>query len=456
MTLIKRHISIIALALAATLASSAQNTRSGYFVPDYTYRFEMNPAFDNSLNFISMPALGNINLNMHGTLGVSDVIYNVDGRTTTFLNPNISAAEVMDNIGNSNRIGADIKLTLLAAGFKAFGGYNTIAINARSSMGVHVPRAAFSLLKEGVANQSYDISDLGARASAYAELALGHSHKINDKWRVGGTLKILLGGAYIDARLNRAQLDLGVNDWSVVSNGEISASVKGMTYKTDINKNTNHRYVNGADIDGTGLNGFGMAFDFGAVYHPSRDWTISLALLDLGFINWNNNMLASTCGDKTFNTDRYTFNVDDNATNSFDNEWNKIKDSLSELYELNDMGDQGSATHGLGATMNIGVEYTLPAYRKLTFGVLNTTRIDGDYSWTEFRFSANIAPVKCFDASINMGAGTFGVGFGWLLNLHTKGFNMFLGMDHTLGKVTKQFVPLSSNASVNFGMNFPF
>lgn len=46
-------------------------------------------------------------------------------------------------------------------------------------------------------------------------------------------------------------------------------------------------------------------------------------------------------------------------------------------------------------------------------------------------------------------------GLGWLLNFHTKGFNMFLGMDHTLGSVTKEFIPLSSNGSVNMGINIP-
>ena len=48
------------------------------------------------------------------------------------------------------------------------------------------------------------------------------------------------------------------------------------------------------------------------------------------------------------------------------------------------------------------------------------------------------------------------MGFGWLLNFHTTGFNFFIGMDRTMAKVTKQFVPLNSNASVNIGMNFPF
>ena len=52
--------------------------------------------------------------------------------------------------------------------------------------------------------------------------------------------------------------------------------------------------------------------------------------------------------------------------------------------------------------------------------------------------------------------GTYGVGFGWLLNLHTTGFNFFVGMDHTMGKLSKQFVPLNSNADLNIGINFPF
>lgn len=442
--------------ICATAAVTAQNTRSGYFLEDYTYRFQLNPAMDNSKGFIAMPALGNMNVSMNGTLKVSDVIYNVDGKTTTFLNPGVSAQEVMDNISDKNRIGADVRVTILAAGFKAWGGYNTISLSARASLEAQLPGSIFSLAKEGVTNRTYDISNLRAFGNAYGELAFGHSHAIGDKWRVGGALKLLVGGGYLDARLNRADLTLGENDWTITTDAEISANIKGLKYKTDINDKTGHRYVSGAEIDGGGINGFGMAVDLGAVYKPSRDWTVSAALLDLGFINWSNNMLASTNGVKTFNTDRYTFNVDDDKINSFENEWEKMKDDLSALYELDDMGDTGSKTRTLGATLNLGVEYTLPVYRRLSFGLLNTTRLQGEYTWTDFRLSANIAPVKCFDASVNMSAGTYGVGFGWLLNFHVTGFNFFVGMDRTMVKVTKQFVPLNSNASVNLGINFPF
>ena len=42
---------------------------------------------------------------------------------------------------------------------------------------------------------------------------------------------------------------------------------------------------------------------------------------------------------------------------------------------------------------------------------------------------------------------------GWVLNIHPKGYNLFIGMDHLLGKMSKECIPLSSNASVAVGMN---
>ncbi len=443
--------------MLAALTAGAQNTRSGYFVDDYTYRFQLNPAFGNSRGFVSMPAIGNMNVGVSGNLHVTDVLYNINGKTTTFMNPGVGTQDFLNNISDMNKLRVNAKFDILSVGFKAFGGYNTLNINARTEFGVNLPKSIFSLLKEGVSNKSYAIDDLRARGMGYVEVALGHSHDINNEWRVGATVKLLFGGAYADAHLRRATMTLGTDSWTIESEAEINTSLKGLTYDTDLNDRTNNRYVSGADVDGAGIGGFGLGFDLGVIYKPAalKDWTFSASLLDLGFINWSNDMLASTNGVKKFDTDAYVFNVDDNADNSFNKEWDRMQDKLSALYELDDMGDQGSRATALATTFNIGAEYTFPLYRRLSFGLLNTTRINGAYSWTDFRLSANVAPVKCFDASVNLAAGTFGTGFGWLLNFHAPGFNLFLGMDHTLGKVSKEFVPLSSNASINFGLNFP-
>ncbi|MCM1006090.1 MAG: DUF5723 family protein [Prevotella sp.] len=453
----KKIIKTIILAAACIPVSAlAQNLESGYFTDGYLYRYQMNPAFGNEHNFVSMPALGNIDLTLGGNLNLTDVLYNVNGRTTTFMNPNISAAEVLGNLSDHNKLGVNLRLNVLSGGFKAWGGYNTISISARADVNASIPKSTFSLLKEGIENKTYDISDLQARAQAYAEIALGHSRQITDKLRVGANLKFLVGGGSANAHLKDAHLTLGEDAWTITTDAQMEANLKGYHYKTKINEKTGKPYVNGLEGSFDGLNGFGLGLDLGAVYKLNDDWTFSAALLDLGFISWSDTQLATTNGPKTFNSDLYTFSADDNAPNSFDSEWDRMKDGLETLYQLDDMGSAGGRTTSLYTTINLGAEYTFPLYRNLTFGLMNSTRIAGKWTTTDFRLSANVAPCKIFSAGINMAAGTNGVAFGWIANLHPKGFNLFLGMDRTLGRLAKQGVPLTSNASVAFGINFPF
>lgn len=449
---------LIAMLMALPVGSVvAQNTMSGYFVDGYEYRFRMNPAIGNdSTTFISIPGVANVNVAARGNLNLTDLIYSRGGQTVTFMNPSVSATEVLRNFGKKSKLGADVNITILSGGFKAWGGYNTVSINARAGAQLRLPRELVRFLKEGAENSFYDISDIGVRAQSFAELALGHSHDINSKWRVGGTVKFLFGAADIDAKFTDATLELGTNDWIVTSDAEIRSSMKGLRYKQKFNDRTKRYYVDGLDVKDPGLGGFGVAFDLGAVFTANQDWQFSASVLDLGFIRWSNDLLATTNGKRTFNTDRFSFNVDDDADNSFKNEWKHVRDDFTELYQLDDAGDQGGRTTMLSATLNFAAQYTAPFYRKLNFGLINTTKLQGKYTWTEFRLSANVAPIKQLSASANVVAGNYGAGFGWLINYHNTGFGIFAGMDHTLGRVTKDYVPLSSNASFNLGMNILF
>jgi len=120
---------------------------------------------------------------------------------------------------------------------------------------------------------------------------------------------------------------------------------------------------------------------------------------------------------------------------------------------VQDQGDQSKRTTGIGATLNAGVEYTLPVYNRLSVGLLSSTRFYGDFSWTEARLSANWRPLKWLDGGASFAINSFTASMGWVLNIHPKGFNFFVGMDHILGKTSKEFIPLSSNASIALGMN---
>lgn len=90
------------------------------------------------------------------------------------------------------------------------------------------------------------------------------------------------------------------------------------------------------------------------------------------------------------------------------------------------------------------------------FGFLSSTRINGKYSWTDARLSANVAPLSWLDGGMSFSVNSFTASMGWVINAHPKGFNFFIGMDHILGKTSKEFIPLSSNASLNLGMNVTF
>lgn len=132
-----------------------------------------------------------------------------------------------------------------------------------------------------------------------------------------------------------------------------------------------------------------------------------------------------------------------------------MRNSLENLYQLSDEGDQGSRTQMLNATVNLGASYTLPVYRRLKFGLLNTTKIAGDFTWTDFRLSANLNPVKNVSLGVNANAGTLGCGFGWIANLRIPyaGIQLFVAQDNFFAKIAKQGVPLASNASVSVGVN---
>lgn len=439
--------SVLAVALLSfSTAAMAQELQSGYFTDGYLYRHDMNPAIANERNYVSMPILGNLNLNVRGNVNLKNFLYNVDGRTVTFMHPDVSADQFLKTVKDKNRLTQSLKLQIMSAGFKAWGGYNTIELNLKQNLNVAVPGDALRMLKEGITNKDYNIGNLGANAQAYMEIGLGHSHKIDEHWRVGGKVKVLIGAARMDANFDNTAVRIDANNGiSTKVDGQIEANVKGFEYQTDGDGN-----MNGMKINGAGVGGAGLAFDLGAEYKLNDDWKFSLSFLDLGFISWNTNAVAKASGE--WNSNDYTYNFDTKKYQKADGTEIDVKD----IYQLKPEAGSKGKTKGLGATMHIGAEYTLPVYRPLTFGLLNTTRINGKYSWTEFRLSANIAPCKVFSAGINYAIGTYGSSFGWIANLHTKGFCLFVGMDHTLGKLAKQGIPLSSNANVAMGINFPF
>ena len=455
-----------AVMFAVAGGAAAQGLNSAYFTDEYKFRHDMNPAFGNEQNYVSVPALGNINVNLHGNFGYKDVVLHnpmypqTSGKKmTTFMNPYISVGEALDGFSKgNNRVVGDVGITILSGGFKAFGGYNTVEISSKTSFGMSLPYELFEFAKN-TGNKTYDIGDINAHAMSYVELAFGHSRQIDEKLRVGAKLKFLFGLGRADLKLQDVRADLASNDkWTVSGQATADVSVKGFKYESEMDEYNDpnkgeYEKVSDIDVDGFGLGGFGMAVDLGAVYQINEDWRVSASVLDLGFISWSENAQAVNRSDRFEFGGFHDMSVNDGSGVSFDDQADSYGDQIADFINLRDNGDQGGRTTGIGATLNFGAEYNLPVYRKITFGLLSSTRIKGAYTWTEGRLSANWKPLNWLDGGVNFAVNSFTASMGWVLNIHPKGYNFFIGMDHLLGQTSKEFIPLSSHASLNLGMS---
>lgn len=456
---------LAALAFCGTL--SAQNLNSAYFLDGYTFGHQLNPAKDyDRKGYVSFPLLGNINTSLNGNLSATDIFKHNGSKLTTFLHPSIPMEQAMSGFTDNNHTRFGLRMDILGFGFKAWGGFNTFNITLRSNVGANLPYGMMEAVKE-LSNKNYDISGLSIDAMSWVELGLGHSRQVTDAWRVGGKVKVLFGAEHAKVKINQGQLNLSAPDrWTLVADAEAQMSIKGFTWgemeQKEYSDGTRYEQINfdNIDVESPGIGGIGVAFDLGAEWDlGEQGWlegmTVSASLLDLGFISWSETHKASNKGKEVIIDGFNNIQIDGGPGTPMKDQTDSYSDRFSDLIALEDDG-MVKTNSMLGATLNIGVEYEMPFYDKLSVGLLSTTRFQGEYTWNEERISATVSPLKWLEASVNVGFGTLGTSFGWVANIHPKGFNLFVGMDHTIGKVSKQCIPLGSNTGVTMGINFPF
>lgn len=467
----KKYILAVAL-MAQAGTMMGQELNSAYFTEDFKYRHDMNPALGNDQGYAAIPILGNFNMKLQGSLGVGDIFFaNPDfgkkagaKKTTTFLHPDIPVDEALKGFDKgANTIILDMDLPIASVGFNAFGGYNTVELKEKIHLGMSMPYDFFEFAKE-MSNKDYSFDDMGLRGWSYAEIAFGHSRQIFDNLRVGAKVKALLGVGYADFDMKDVHANLAGDKWVISGKATGELYAKGAKFKEKEeeyeSKPGTYKRVDGIDMDGAGLGGFGVAFDLGALYEfkdCSVEWLdglkVSLAVTDLGFINWSDKLTAESSGEP-FEFDGFQMGYKDkDGERKFDNGMDEVSDKFKDFANLESKGTSSGASKALASTLRFGVEYPMPFYNKLSVGSLLTHRFDDTYSWTEERISANVAPLKWIDGGINVAFTSFCTTMGWVLNFHPVGMNVFFGMDHMIGKTGASSVPLDSNVSFNFGLN---
>ena len=439
---------VVGLFLACASLISAQQVSTLYFLENAPMRHTINPAFQPVSNFyLTLPLLGysNVWLGTNGWTMADFVFKGPNGNTITPFHP-----DAMD-WGKKNpkqfALDVDINANILGFGFRVKDGYFHFNVSEHLYVGTSVSSSIFLLNK--INTEVDNTYSLSATASAYTEIAAGYSHRINEKWTVGGTLKALLGQAHFKAGIDELTFRSTVDELYISATGGLflAAPLRWENLPTDIQDLGNiDPSVLVPDLSSLNKDvildlvkpaGIGAAVDLGMTYKPIKNLQITASVTDLGFIHWSRHARASVGFEGTFHGVEVSL---EDAMSGSGNMLSGLTDSLSGMLgnvHISDIRtDSRSARAGmLTANLNVGIDANFWKNR-IGIGVYSRTQFYNDRVAEELTFGAALRPANWFQL-----AATYS-----LFNGHASNIGAALSFapyDGLMFTVATDYVPLT-------------
>ena len=419
-----------ALIAAFTMTASAQQVNTLYFLENAPMRHTINPAFQPvSKGYINFTPLGWTSIGTgNNSLTMSDIFTMNNGKTITPLHPDADKQKFLKAMRKVTLTNNEMTIGFLNMGFRVKeNGFLTIGINERIDMGVTVPKSiAEFFLNGGMTNldggvNTFDLSKLGFGVTAYTEVGVGYSHKLNEKWTIGGKLKFLLGEMYGGFDANKLGIDASTQEWRI--RGDMDLQLAGpfdSKYLTNYLDGKNMQEVidgfkSGGSFETNKLfntndivslltpSGYGGAIDFGFAYKPIENLQISVALVDVGVIYWTkvNNFKCSV--DTTFEgagkiiySDPKYKDEDGNFSTGIlkDTIVSNLKNMLNGV-KVSSNGSKGMLKMVTGR-LNAGLDANFWENR-IGIGVVSATRLYRSRVYEEVTFGLAFRPVNWFN-----------------------------------------------------------
>ena len=142
------------------------------------------------------------------------------------------------------------------------------------------PKEMASLFVEGTGNfigKSIQISPK-VEGMGWLEAALGVSIPVNEKLRIGGRIKYLKGMASITTEKSDVRIEIDDN-YAITANADLSLKTSGIQKLSDGD-------FTFSDFSGNS----GLGLDMGATWQMLPKLQLSASIVDLGFINWKNDL----------------------------------------------------------------------------------------------------------------------------------------------------------------------
>ena len=474
----RNNIIIMVVLLMMPCVAGAQALKGSYFIDNSLNRNKMNPAFAPRTNYFQMPAMGNLYAGVMSNLDVPTFLYPMNGELVTFLNSQVSVDQFERRLANHPHADAEASTNLINFGFYTKQhSFWTFDLGIKAGLDVDLPADLFIFLKKGTGttDQSYNIANVNAYATASVQAALGYSRDIMKGLRVGAKVRFIAPVAYAALNLENVHLTTSQEKWTVETEGYLHAAVQGLETEIPAGETTPEI---GFDLNrmlqNKVLAGFGYSVDLGAEYVLDLPGTffdgisVSAAVTDLGLVHYNKNAVSSFSTQGKIDWVGFQDVSMDNFESAIDDFTDKAKDLINLKQE-----ESESLIRSTMPNVYLGVE--VPFLRKaMSVGLLYSGRFSHSYYRNELTASLNITPLKWLALGVNYSFLNTARTIGGILELTPrKGVNLYLGFDYLPLAYTSapmlmdevpaflekmgfhgMPLPLSMRVNFNFGLSF--
>ena len=281
-----------------------------------------NPAAIPSVGFyLGVPALSALNIGLdNGNFSYNNVFTRRADDSIV-----IDADKFISTLKANNKLSYELSDQIFALGFKVNRSYFTFSINNKNTINANYTKDFMTFLLKGngpFIGQNANLGDSKLGLNSYIETSLGLTREINERLSVGLKFKYLIGimNVYTEKSTANLYTDPNTYDLSATSDFLIRTSLPfdSLTAKP--------KDIKWQDVK----NNKGIAFDFGGEYKLTSKLSLGLSVVDLGYIDWSNNIqnYQSKNPNATYSFTGFDINSAFKNGQINDSVFNKIIDSL--------------------------------------------------------------------------------------------------------------------------------
>lgn len=452
----KRYIAILIFVVALPIAAAAQ-VRTSYFMEGSTFRTDMNPALAPTRGYINIPIVGGVSLDLNNNfLSIDNLLYPTEDGLVTFMHKSVDRNDFLARLPKNNNLGLSFSDQVVGFGAHTKRFFWSFGMNMKANADVNIPKDFFALVTS-LGQGTYSMKGMSMGLNSYMEAYLGAAIPIKEIATFGFRVKGLFGVANAVVNIDNTTVNVADDEVSARLSGQLTGCCAAVNSELIAGEAVSPDEVIATDvvIDEilNNIGNGGVAVDLGAeVRLLDEKLRLSAAVTDLGFIRWKESaVVRGEFGGAV-------------SYEGIDLVTQEAKISQEEL-QFKGAESQGGYTQRLNCSMNIGAEYAILRNR-ISFGLLSHTQFFRACVLSELTTSVNFRPVNWFSATIShtfLNKNQPGV-FGFGLNLHPTGLNIFLGADF----IDLKFAQMSSEATgstmllpvrqrsvnLNFGLGF--